>query len=177
MARGVKTDNKTIAKIITSYALTNSYNATAKELKISESTVRYIIKKQKKENNKEFTKIYEEKKELFQDKANRIIDKGLKLLERRFNKALDNEDELEELIDIIYQSNDPDADESDKLSHKEKREIARKISRLELNNLSEITTSLGTLYDKVRLAEGKSTGNINVSYEESLKAASGEDEY
>ena len=173
MPRGVKTNNKTKAKIMTSYALTNSYNATAKELKISDSTVKSVI-----ENNKEeFEKVQEQKKELFQDKANVIIDKALELLKRRFNKALDNEDELEELIDIVYRSNDPNADESDKLSHKEKREIARKISRLELNNLSEITTSLGTLFDKVRLAEGKSTGNINVSYEDSLRAVSGENDY
>lgn len=171
MARGVKTDNKTIAKIITSYALTNSYNATAKELKISESTVRYIIKKQKKENNKEFTKIYEEKKELFQDKANRIIDKALELLKKRYDKALENEAELDEMISIIMAADKEDMDYQEKLA------VVKKIGRLQLNSLSEITTSMGTLYDKVRLAEGKSTGNINVSYEESLKAVSGEDEY
>lgn len=171
MARGVKTDNKTIAKIITSYALTNSYNATAKELKISESTVRYIIKKQKKENNKEFTKIYEEKKELFQDKANIIIDKALELLKKRYDKALENEAELDEMISIIMSADKEDMDYQEKLA------VVKKIGRLQLNSLSEITTSMGTLYDKVRLAEGKSTGNINVSYEESLKAVSGEDEY
>ena len=35
---------------------------------------------------------------------------------------------------------------------KEKLDIAKKISKLEINSLSEITTSLGTLYDKMRLA-------------------------
>ena len=43
MARGVKTDNKKIAEIITSYALTNSYNKTAKECKVSANTVKNII--------------------------------------------------------------------------------------------------------------------------------------
>jgi hypothetical protein len=43
MARGVKTDNKTKAKIRASYALTNSYNATAKDLGISPNTVKAMI--------------------------------------------------------------------------------------------------------------------------------------
>jgi hypothetical protein len=36
---------------------------------------------------------------------------------------------------------------------------------------------MGTIYDKMRLDKGQSTGNIKVSYEESLKAVSGEDDY
>lgn len=171
MPRGVKTNNKTKAKIMTSYALTNSYNATAKELKISDSTVKSVI-----ENNKEeFKKVQEQKKEEFVDKASEIIDKALELLKRRYNKALDNENELEELIDIVFKANDPE--DGEELSHKEKLDIAKKIGRLELNNLSEITTSMGTLFDKMRLAKGESTGNIKVSYEDSLRAVSDENDY
>ena len=171
MPRGVKTDNATKIKIMTSYALTNSYNATAKEFEMSENTVKRIILN----NKEEFAKISEQKKVLFKDKANLIIDKALRLLDKRIDKALHNEEELEELIDLVFKANDPENNEE--LTRKEKIDIAKKISRLELNNLSEITTSLGTLYDKVRLAEGKSTGNINVSYEESLRAVSGENDY
>lgn len=171
MARGVKTDNKTKAKIMTSYALTNSYNATAKETGVSNDTVKNVIEA----NKDEFRKIQKEKKDEFVDKASEIIDKALELLKRRYNKALNNEDELEELIDIVFKANDPENDEE--LSHKEKLDIAKKIGRLELNNLSEITTSMGTLFDKMRLAKGEPTGNIKVSYEDSLRAVSGENDY
>ena len=153
MPRGKKTDSQMIANIMTSYALTNSYNATAKELGISDSTVKKIIE----ENKEEFGKVQEQKKEEFSKKASKIIDKALELLNRRYDKALNSEDKLEELIDIVMY----DADE--RLSYKQKLEIAKKLSRIELNSLSEITTSMGTLYDKMRLANGESTVNNDVN--------------
>ncbi len=171
MPRGVKTDSQMIANIMASYALTNSYNATAKELGISDSTVKKIIM----ENQEEFGKVQEQKKEEFSSKASKIVDKALELLDRRFDKALNSEEKLEELIDIVMYEDDPDAEE--KLTYKQKLDIAKKLSRIELNSLSEITTSMGTLYDKMRLANGQSTNNVSVSYEEALKSVSDEDDY
>ena len=171
MPRGVKTDSQMIAKIMASYALTNSYNDTAKELGISDSTVKKVIM----ENQEEFGKVQEQKKEEFSSKASKIVDKALELLDRRFDKALNSEEKLEELIDIVMYEDDPDAEE--KLTYKQKLDIAKKLSRIELNSLSEITTSMGTLYDKMRLANGQSTNNVSVSYEEALKSVSDEDDY
>lgn len=152
MPRGVKTNNKKIAEIMASYALTNSYNKTAKECKVSDSTVKKIILS----NQEEFGKVQEQKKEEFSTRANRIVDKSLELLERRFDIALNNQDELEALIDEVFACKE---DGEDKITRKEKVDIAKKLSRLELNNLSEITTSMGTLIDKSRLIDGKSTEN------------------
>jgi hypothetical protein len=45
------------------------------------------------------------------------------------------------------------------MSYKERMDLAKKLGRLELNTLSEITTSMGTLFDKMRLANGESTEN------------------
>ena len=155
MPRGKKTDAQMVANIMTSYALTNSYNATAKEFGISDTTVKTVI-----ENNKEeFGKIKEQKKEEFAKRADKIIDKALELLDRRYNKALKNEDELEELIDIIMSADEKEED----ITYKEKVAIAKKIGRIELNGLSEITTSMGTLYDKMRLAKGESTNNDSIT--------------
>lgn len=156
MARGVKIDNQKVAEIVTSYALTNSYNATAKECGVSANSVKNIITKQKLENAQEFEKVCKDKKEEFSTRANRIIDKALTLLERRFDTALNNQDELEELIDTVFECNE---DGKDKVTRKEKVDIAKKLSRLELNSLSEITTSMGTLIDKSRLLAGESTEN------------------
>lgn len=143
-----KIDNKKVAEVIASYAVTGSYNATAKKLEISDKTVKKIIL----ENPKK----YEEKKEEFSIRANRIVDKALILLERRFDTALNNQDELEELIDAVFKCEE---EGKDKVTRKEKADIAKKLSRLELNSLSEITTSMGTLIDKTRLIAGESTEN------------------
>ena len=130
MARGVKTDNKKIAEIITSYALTNSYNKTAKECGVSNNTVKRIILNQQKENPEELAKVVNEKKDEFVDKASRLIDKALDKL----NKALDKED-------------------------------------IPVNNL---TTVIGTLYDKRALAKGETTNNetITIKMSETIKELS-----
>ena len=73
-----KINNKKIAEVIASYAVTGSYNATAKELGISDKTVKKIIL----ENPKK----YEEKKETFIQKADRIIDKAMDKLEKKIDK-------------------------------------------------------------------------------------------
>jgi len=100
-------DNKKKAEVVADYALTNSYNATAKKLGISDKTVKKIV-----EDN---PKLYEEKKDEFVEKSSKLIDKALKKLD----KALDKDD-------------------------------------IPVNNL---TTVIGTLYDKRALARGESTGN------------------
>lgn len=119
MARGVKIDNQKIQEIIASYALTNSYNATAKECGVSANSVKNIINKQKTENSEEFAKVCEEKKEEFVEYADRLINKAMSKLD----KALDRDD-------------------------------------IPVNNL---TTVIGTLYDKRALAKGEMTSNTSIS--------------
>ena len=77
-------DNELKAKVRASYALTNSYNSTAKEMGISDHTVKKIIN----ENPEEFNKVSKEKKKEFADRATTIIDKAMNKLE----KLIDNED-------------------------------------------------------------------------------------
>ena len=119
MPRGVKIDNKKVQEIIASYALTNSYNATAKECSVSANSVKNIINKQKAENSEEFAKVCEEKKEEFVEYADRLINKAM----TKLDKALDRND-------------------------------------IPVNNL---TTVIGTLYDKRALAKGEMTSNTSIS--------------
>ena len=79
------------------------------------------------------------------------------MLEKRLEIALNNQDELEEIIDQIWQMDKKDYDET------KKRAMVNKISKMQLNSLSEITTALGTIYDKRNLAEGKSTVNTDIN--------------
>ena len=158
MTRGSKVDNKIKAKIISSYALTNSYNKTSKEFKCSPNTIKKIINEAKNNNPNEYAKVCKEKKKLFYEQANEIIDKALALLNRRFDTALSEQDEIEELISISASGEDEDGKP---LSYQEKLAIAKKLSKLQINSLSEITISMGTLYDKMRLDKGESTSNTN----------------
>lgn len=119
MAKGKKTDNGTIYKVMLSYIVTRNYSETARQLDMPESTVRKIIDDNK--DKEEFAKLCEEKRDEFVEKATRLIDKALNRLE----KALDDNKE-----------------------------------RIPVNNLS---TVIGTLYDKRNLSEGKATVNTDIN--------------
>ena len=115
MARGVKIDNQKIQEVMASYALTNSYNATAKECGVSDKSVKKIIN----EHSEEFSKISEQKKEEFVEYADKLINKAM----NKLDKALERDD-------------------------------------IPVNNL---TTVIGTLYDKRALAKGEMTSNTSIS--------------
>ena len=119
MAKGKKTDNETIYKVMLSVFSTGNYSETARQLDMPQKTVEDIYKKNI--EKEEFAKLREQKKDEFAEKATRLIDKALNRLEQ----VLDNEEE-----------------------------------KIPVNNLS---TVIGTLYDKRNLAEGKSTVNTDIN--------------
>lgn len=118
MAKGKKTDNETIYKIMISMFTTNNFAETGKQLNIPATTVEKIYKENK--DKPEFVELCARKKDEFADKATTLIDKALNRLEQ----VLDNKEE-----------------------------------KIPVNNLS---TVIGTLYDKRNLAEGKSTENTKL---------------
>ena len=86
MPRGKKTSPEVVYQIMTSWAITNNVNETAKQLNIAESTVRKIVNDNK--DMSEFAKVCEEKREEFSAAASRIIGIALERLE---NDILDPE--------------------------------------------------------------------------------------
>lgn len=157
MARGKKIDTETIYKVMVNYFTTGNANETARQLKMPETTVRDIIKKNK--DNEEFVELRAQKKEEFVDKASRIIDKSLELIEDRIDTARLNQDELEEIIQMVWEQ------DKKSLNETQKKMIVNKIGKMQLTSLSELTTALGTLYDKSRLAKGESTDNTTFKVE------------
>ena len=73
MAKGKKTDNVTIYKVMLSYITTNNYNETARQLNMPESTVRHIVDENR--DKEEFTKLCAKKKEEFAERAKVDIEK------------------------------------------------------------------------------------------------------
>lgn len=119
MAKGKKTDNETIYKVMLSVFSTGNYSETARQLDMPQKTVEDIYKRNI--EKEEFTKLREEKRDEFVEDATRIINKAMKRLE----KSIDDNEET-----------------------------------ISVNNLS---TVIGTLYDKRNLAEGKSTVNTDIT--------------
>lgn len=154
MSRGKKTPPEVIYQIMTSWTVTNNYKETARELDLPYMTVKSIVDKNK--DKPEFVKLRNEKMSEFSTRASEIIQKGLTLLNRRLDRALASEEDLDLLIDEIY------ATDKEELSQDEKNRLVNKIRTLQVQNMKDITTAIGTLYDKKALADGKPTERTEI---------------
>jgi len=81
--RGQKTDNKTKAKVRASYALTNSYNKTAKELGISDKTVKKII-----EEKEVYQSMQNKSKEILEDMIKIAINKACEKVDKEIETKM-----------------------------------------------------------------------------------------
>lgn len=154
MARGKKTSPEVIYQVMASWVTTRNYSETARLLNMAISSVQEIVRNNK--DKDEFVKLRQEKESQFADKASEIIDKGLILLDRRLERAINNEYDLDVLIDEIF------ATDREELSQDEKNKLIAKIRGLQLQDIKAITTAIGTLYDKRALAKGETTQNIGL---------------
>lgn len=139
---------------MTSWATTNNFTETSRELNIPLKTVEVIVKANK--DKKEFAELCSKKKADFAQQASEIIDKGMILLNRRFNRAIEQEENLDTLIDEIF------ATDKEELTEKEKMSLVAKVRALQLHDVKALTTAVGTLYDKRALAQGTPTENVKI---------------
>ena len=154
MARGKKTSPEMVYQIMTSWTVTNNYKETARELDLPYMTVKSIVDKNR--DKPEFVKLRNEKMKEFSNRASEIIQKGLTLLNKRFDRAIASEEDLDILIDEIY------ATDKEELSQDEKNRLVNKIRTLQVQNMKDITTAIGTLFDKKALADGKPTERTEI---------------
>ena len=116
------------------------------------------LKDEKKEKEPdEFEQLRTQKKIDFIEKSSDIIDKALFLLEKRITTAIEKEEELEMLLDEVSVDSE--------MSAQQKQSLFSKIKSLELQKLGEITTAIGTLYDKRALAKGENTDSTKITIE------------
>lgn len=155
MAKGKKTPIEDVYKVMVGYASNKNIKDLASTLNMPWSTVKKIVDTNK--DKPEFAKLCEEKAEEFADKATRIIDKATTLLEKRLTTALERQQELDETLDLIMYADKEDID------YKEKLAMAKRIGKIQLNALNEITTAIGTMYDKRALAKGENTSNQSLT--------------
>lgn len=126
----------------------------SKKLDIADNTLR-DWKNEAEKINPEFVKLRDEKKKEFVENAWSIIGKANTLLERKIDRAISQESDIDKTINIV--ARDPE------LSKEEKKSIIKKLNELKLDNLGQLSIVIGTLYDKQALINKESTVNHGVA--------------
>ena len=151
--RGKKTNPQDVHNIMALWFTNYNLRETSRELDIPLSTVKDIVDKYK--YSDEFKELRTQTEQAFAQKTTEIIEKGLLLLNKRLDKAISHEEDLEVLIDEIF------ATDREELSNEEKNRLVNRIKALQIQNIKDITTAIGTLYDKRALSRGEMTQNVN----------------
>ena len=99
--------------------------------------------------------VYVEKKKHFSDDSWGNIDKAQQLLNRRLTRALECEDALDEMVNIVLETSEEDLD------YKQKMTLINKLRTVKVEDIKSLVVSIGTLYDKQALANGDKTGNVS----------------
>ena len=89
------------------------------------------------------------------------------MLDRQLSRAIEMENEIDALIDEVYEVDE------DVMSDRDKNDTVKKLSRLKIEDIRALTTAIGTLYDKKALTDGKATSNTEITF----KLPEGFDEY
>ncbi len=167
--RGQKHDDGLKEKALALLATNNSLTEVSKQLHVSISTLQTWKNKHK--DDEEFVNLRKKKKAEFVDNAWSIINSAQSLLKRRLERALNSEDEIDQLVDEITQLEDKE------LTQEQRKALYRRISLIKVEDVGKIATVLGTLYDKQALANDEPTERFEVKLEDLLKKVEGNSEY
>lgn len=124
-------------------------NDVAKKVGCSWATVDSISK----EAPDEIESFRDDKRKQFIDRLWNSMDKALGLADKRIQLALESSDKLDELHDAIGDALDP----------KKAHELQTAINNLSTVPLGQISTFIGTIYDKHALMTNQNTANVGVN--------------
>lgn len=150
--RGKKTSPEDVYKIMALWFTNYNMRETARIMDMPLSTVKGIVDEHK--NADDFAELRTQTEKAFTQKSTEIIEKGLLLLNKRLDRAIEHEEDLDELIDEIWDIDD------DEMPYKDKDKLVNKVKTLQLQNIKDITTAIGTIYDKRALSRGEMTQNV-----------------
>lgn len=147
---------------------TMSFKAVSKSLKIPENTLR-DWKNNAEKINPEFVKLRNKKKEEFVEKSWSIIEKANKLIEKKLDRALSAEEDIENIV--------KKAKNSENLEKDDIANLIKNIHKLGIENIGQVSTVIGTLYDKQALINKEATTRLGADkeLEEVLKNLQGEE--
>lgn len=125
-----------------------NHSGIARQTGIPESTLHGLLKDETFLDKDKYEEARNIKKQEFINNAWEVVQKALLLTNKRFTKALDDEDAIEQLISVV-QDHD--------LTVAEKKTLVTRLNGLQMNNIRDIAITLGTIYDKQALASGEPT--------------------
>lgn len=145
-----------------------SYKEVSKKTDIPETTLR-DWKNREEKINPEFVKLRTKKKEKFVNSAWNIIEKANRLIERKIDRALSIEDDIDSIISKAKKNKD--------LAKEDFILLTKSINKLGIDNIGQVSTVIGTLYDKQALINKEATVNhgTDSSLEEVLKKLHGDE--
>ena len=148
MSKGKKYSDEIKEKAYARYGAGEAVGEISKALKVPYSTIKNWIKNKPPDN---LDSLRDEAKKKFVERAGRIIDKGMELLEMRFDTAIEKEKELISMIDEIYSA------DGEIVSDNAKAEVVRKLRDLLVYDPKTIAVALATVYDKKDRAEERAS--------------------
>ena len=147
MAQGKKYGEELKEQARALLSVNDNLSEVAKCLGLPESTVRSWKKKFDAENGSDnLAKLREKKKQQFVKSAWKTIGKLNRLIDSRVDRALKQEELLDILLCEVERLSKEEFTEADR------RSLRAKISAIKVEDLSKLSTVLGTLYDKQALA-------------------------
>ena len=141
--RGQKTDEQTKEKALAMLAVSNNLAEVARKLKVPESTLRDWRKGFK--DDKKFVELRNKKKKEFIALSWKSIEMASIMLQRRLARAVLKEDLLDEMLANAQKGESAEI----------RKQYAKNIASMKLDDISKLSVTLGTLYDKQALAGGE----------------------
>lgn len=159
MAKGKKYNDDIKEKALALLMVNNSVSYVAQQLNLPRTTVlswkRAYDKEATKNGGESIDKLRQKNKERFVEQAWESIGKIQSVLERRLDRALNSEDELDELVDTIC------ALDKKQLTDSQRKALYMKMNAIKVESVKELAVVLGTLYDKQALANKEATAIVD----------------
>ena len=104
----------------------------------------------------------DKRKKAFAKNSWDIISASQKLLKKRLRRALESENEMYIILDMLKSA-------SDEIDSDEKTRILKNIAALKLEDAGKLSSVISSMFDKASLAEGNPTVNLHGDIETAVK--------
>lgn len=152
------------------YAVNGNITYVAEQTGIPKQTVWQWIDKDNRENkDNPISQIRTKKKAEFAEKCWEPITTGVELINRQMETFRDKQEELDRILELIEDISEDD------IPYKKKLQIIKNVEKLARPDMRELTTAIGTLYDKQALAKGEKTVDIGITVESYLRNCEGDE--
>lgn len=180
MARGQKYNDDLKEKAIALLTVNNSVSFVAKKLNLPRSTVmswKEAFDKEADEKGEEnIVKLRQKKKEDFVEKAWGLIDDSMLVAQKRITRELELENAVDKIAQLL-KDNAKDIEEKKGVGWFELLNLIDKLKTVKNFKLSEISTLVGTMFDKQALANKEATQIVGLTYDEVMKKINSGDEF